>query len=98
DTTNAQTAGCPCLSDYPQIGADQYGFYISANEFNTVFQQFVDATILAISKASLASGAIAPPAFRFTIPLTSAFEFAASPRPRLRGPGTWSQTEESSSS
>jgi hypothetical protein len=79
DTTNAQNFGCPCLSDYPQIGADQYGFYISANEFNTVFQQFVDSTVLAISKASLASGAPGPPTFRFTIPFTSGFEFAIQP-------------------
>ena len=79
DTTNAQNPGCPCVSDYPQIGSDQYGFYISANEFNTFFPSFVDATILAISKASLASGSITPPTFRFVIPFTSGYEFAIQP-------------------
>src|SRR5690348_18076863 len=44
--------GCPCLLDYPQIGADQYGFYISANEFSSFFGSFNDSTIIAISKAS----------------------------------------------
>ena len=83
DTTNASHPGCPCLADYPQIGADQYGFYISANEFNTSFdvtlEQFVDATIFAISKAGLAAGATNPTAYKFTIPFGSGFEFAIQP-------------------
>ncbi len=79
DTTNSGHLGCPCFADYPQIGADEYGFYISANEFSTSFNSFVDATILAISKASLASGAASPSAFRFTIPFVTGYEFAIQP-------------------
>jgi hypothetical protein len=63
-TTNSGNLGDPCFADYPHIGADEYGFYISANEFNTSFNSFVDAIILAISKAFLASGATSPSAFR----------------------------------
>ena len=70
DTTNVGNPGCPCISDYPQIGADQYGFYISANEYNTNSQDWVDATILAISKGSLAAGANAPTVSKFKIPFT----------------------------
>jgi hypothetical protein len=77
DTTNALHAGCPCVGDYPQIGADQYGFYISSNEFD-FFNQFVDVSILAISKASLASGVTHPTAFEFFLPFNT-YEFAVHP-------------------
>ena len=78
DTTDPNNFfGCPCVADYPQIGADQYGFYISANEFNSGF--FVDATILAISKNALAAGSTSPTAVRFLIPTSSGFEFAIQP-------------------
>jgi hypothetical protein len=79
DTTHAGNPGCPCVADYPQIGSDQYGFYVSANEYNTETQGFVDATILAISKSGLASGAIAPPAYRFGVRLSTGYEFAIQP-------------------
>jgi hypothetical protein len=77
DTTNASHPGCPCLPDYPQIGADQYGFYISSNEFDFAYQ-FVDASILAISKASLATGVAQPTAFEFLVPFNT-YEFAIHP-------------------
>jgi hypothetical protein len=79
DTTNAQNGGCPCFSDYLQIGADQYGFYITANEFGTYYPQFIDATILAVSKAGLASGSNTPAAYRFTLPFYTGYEFAVQP-------------------
>jgi hypothetical protein len=80
DTTNAANRGCPCLSDYPQIGADQYGFYVSANEYSTAFSQFVDVAILAISKNSLASGATLPSAYRVIVQNRgSGFEFTIHP-------------------
>src|SRR5882724_1661125 len=44
DTTNSATFGCPCLPDYPQIGSDQYGFYVSTNDYSTSFQSFVHAS------------------------------------------------------
>ena len=77
DTTNASHPGCPCVPDYPQIGADQYGFYISSNEFDFAYG-FVDASILAISKASLAAGVAQPTAFEFLLPFNT-YEFAIHP-------------------
>ena len=77
DTTNTLHPGCPCFPDYPQIGADQYGFYISSNEFN-FSQQYVDASFLAISKASLALGVTHPTAFEFFVPF-NIYEFAIHP-------------------
>jgi hypothetical protein len=79
NTTDTQRPGCPCVADYPQIGADEYGFYISSNEFNTFFEDFVGAQIHAISKAALGSGAPVPTTYRFVLPFTTGFEFAIQP-------------------
>src|SRR5262249_7417189 len=79
DTTDPGNFFCPCFSDYPQIGADQYGFYISTNQFNSVYSYFVDANILAISNPALSSGAANPTAARFLIPFSTGFEFAIQP-------------------
>lgn len=79
DTTNPTNPGCPCVPDYPQIGSDQFGFYISANEYDTTNLQLVDTTILAISKAALGAGSVAPVMERFNIPLLSGYEFAVQP-------------------
>lgn len=80
DTTNAGHSSCPCVDDYPQIGSDQYGFHIAWNEFTAnSFPQFVDAAILTLSKADLASGAASPIAFQFLIAPTTGFEFAIQP-------------------
>ena len=79
DSTHAGNPACPCVPDYPQIGSDQYGFYISANEYNTSSQGFVSSIILAISKTALASGVVAPPAYRFGITPVTGHEFAIQP-------------------
>jgi hypothetical protein len=79
DTTNVSNPGCPCLPDFPQIGSDHYGFYISANEYNTSALQFVDVSLLAISKAALGSSALAPPTYRFIVTSATGFEFAIQP-------------------
>ena len=55
---NDGTGHGPCLGDYPHIGADANGFYITTNEY-AFFPNFVyiGAQIYAFSKAQLASGA-----------------------------------------
>lgn len=78
-TTDAQNSRCPCLADYPQIGADRYGIHIAANEYDTAYNNFLDATILSISKSSLAAGVHSPVAYRFSIPLNTGYEFALQP-------------------
>ena len=47
-------AGCPCFGDQPLIGADNYGFYISTNEFGAGFN---GAQLYAVSKWRLAFAA-----------------------------------------
>lgn len=46
-----------CLGDYPHIGADANGFYITTNEYSLFGPEFKSAQIYAFSKSALASGA-----------------------------------------
>jgi len=55
-TLGRNPAHGPCLGDYPHIGADASGFYITTNEFNLVSPGFHGAQIYAFSKAQLAAG------------------------------------------
>jgi hypothetical protein len=54
---------CPCIGDYPHIAADQFGFYVTTNEYTVssapgVFgNTFNGAQIYAFDKAALAAGA-----------------------------------------
>jgi hypothetical protein len=47
---------CPCLGDYPHIGADANGFYITTNAYPWATNGFDGAQIYAFSKAQLAAG------------------------------------------
>jgi hypothetical protein len=81
DTANPLCGSSGCLPDYPQIGADKYGFYICSNEYG-IFDptvSFLDATILAISKAELATGVQKPALYRFLIPDTGGVDFSIQP-------------------
>jgi hypothetical protein len=63
--------GCPCFGDQPLIGADAYGFYITANEFPTNGPGFNGAQIYAMSKTALEGTATSIPVQRLeggTIP------------------------------
>jgi hypothetical protein len=44
-----------CLGDYPHIGADANGFYITTNEYEFFGDAFIGAQVYAFSKAQLAS-------------------------------------------
>jgi hypothetical protein len=79
ETTNASHAGCPCVDDYPQIGSDQYGFHIAWNEFNAFGLYFVDASILSLSKASLAAGTSQPTAVQFLLQFATHYETSIQP-------------------
>lgn len=60
--------GCPCFGDQPLLGADQYGVYVTANEFslNPNDPNGNGAQIYAINKADLVAGA--PTAYFAFIP------------------------------
>ena len=53
------TANNACLGDYPHIGADANGFYISTNEYSFFGNDFHGAQVYAMSKWQLAAGASA---------------------------------------
>ncbi len=54
--TGGQNAG-PYLGDYPHIGADANGFYITTNAYPWLNNGFAGAQLYAFSKAQLAAGA-----------------------------------------
>jgi hypothetical protein len=49
--------GKDCFPDYPKAGYDAKGFYIGANLFSNISNNFVEAAIYALPKASLEAGA-----------------------------------------
>jgi hypothetical protein len=62
DVTNDGSPGntggpCPCLGDYPHIGADANGIYITTNAYPWGPGDFDGAQIYALSKAQLVAGA-----------------------------------------
>jgi hypothetical protein len=56
-TQGTPNHGCslgPCIGDYPHIGADANGFYITTNEYSLFGPEFKAAQIYAFSKQALA--------------------------------------------
>ena len=47
---------CPCIGDYPHVGVDGNGFYITTNEYSFFGPEFNSAQIYAFSKRALARG------------------------------------------
>ena len=62
DVTNDGTFGtpvhphCPCIGDYPHIGVDANGFYLTTNEYSFFGPEFNSAQVYAFSKRALARG------------------------------------------
>lgn len=55
-TPNHGCNGGYCLGDYPHIGTDQYGVYLTTNEFALFGSGFYGAQIYALAKQALVSG------------------------------------------
>jgi hypothetical protein len=47
---------CPCIGDYPHMGVDANGFYLTTNEYSFFGPQFNSAQLYAFSKRALARG------------------------------------------
>jgi hypothetical protein len=56
-TPDHNCAGGPCFPDYPHIGADKYGFYVSINEYPFFAGGYNGVDLYALSKSQLAAGA-----------------------------------------
>ncbi len=58
DGSNPDAANaCPCIGDYPHVGADANGFYVTTNAYPWNGNGFDGAQLYAFSKAQLAAGA-----------------------------------------
>jgi hypothetical protein len=59
DTTagDATDQGCPCFDDFPQIGADAHGLFISTNRVAPTEGRFNGAQLYAVAKRGLAAAA-----------------------------------------
>jgi hypothetical protein len=56
----------PCIGDYPHVGADANGFYMTTNEYSFLGAgEFHGAQIYAVSKAQLAAGNPSPLVIQF---------------------------------
>jgi len=53
---NQPTNPMACIADYPHIGADANGFYITANEYDFYGDEFQSSNIYAFSKRGLEAG------------------------------------------
>ena len=56
-TPDHDCAGGPCFADFPHLGVDRNGVYITTNEFPLFEDGFTGAQVYAISKSALVSGA-----------------------------------------
>jgi hypothetical protein len=54
---DATDQGCPCYDDFPQIGADAHGFFISTNRKTLSTGRFNGAQLYAVAKRGLAAAA-----------------------------------------
>lgn len=57
NSTDQSDPGCPCFGDYPMIGTDAYGFYLTSNEFSIYKPYFNGVQLYAMSKQELAGAA-----------------------------------------
>jgi hypothetical protein len=55
-TPDHDCAGGPCFADFPHIGLDENGVYITTNEFPLFADGFTGAQVYAISKQALVTG------------------------------------------
>jgi hypothetical protein len=55
-TPDHDCAGGPCFADFPHIGVDKNGVYITSNEFPLFGPGFIGAQVYTISKDALTSG------------------------------------------
>lgn len=55
-TPDHNCPGGPCFADFPHIGVDKHGVYISTNEFPLFADGFTGAQVYAISKQALVTG------------------------------------------
>ena len=64
-TPDHNCPGGPCFADFPHLGVDKNGVFITTNEFPLFDDGFTGAQVYAISKSALVSGAASIDAYLF---------------------------------
>jgi len=70
---------CPCFGDQPLLGADNYGIYLSTNEFPVFANGFNGAQIYALSKADLEAGTASTLVHIGNLPLAESIAYSVQP-------------------
>lgn len=78
-TPNHNCPGGPCIGDYPHIGADANGFYITTNEYPLFADGYMGAQIYAFSKHALAAGPASVAVTQIDTGVGSGHELAGNP-------------------
>jgi hypothetical protein len=98
-TTNDGSGGSPdhgcdggkCFGDYPQIGMDANGFYITTNEFEFFADGFNGAQVYALSKDDLVAGTTDPTMQMFeNVPTSTYNDVSYTMQPVNATPQDWS--------
>jgi hypothetical protein len=63
----------PCLGDYPHIGADKNGIYLTTNEYSLFGDGYIGSQIYALSKADLVGGVASPRIVHIESPVLGPF-------------------------
>jgi hypothetical protein len=66
DTTDNGGDNCPCFGDYPHLGTDTNGLWITTNEFSTLGDGFNGAQVYGIAKSKLVDGTAQIPGVHFS--------------------------------
>jgi hypothetical protein len=75
-TPNHHCSDGPCLGDYPHIGSDANGIYLTTNEYSFFGPEFHGAQVYALSKAQLVAGATTITVTQFDTHGLDKFNFA----------------------
>lgn len=99
DTANNGQNGTPdhgcdggyCFGDYPQIGLDAHGFYLTTNEFELFGDGFNGAQVYALSKSDLVAGSASPTMQMFeNVPTATYSDLSYTLQPVNALPADWS--------
>jgi hypothetical protein len=65
---------CPCFADYPHLGTDANGLYITTNEYPSFGSGYDGANVYAIDKTALGAGTASIPAVMFNTARTDPYQ------------------------
>lgn len=91
-TDGSPDHGCdagPCIGDYPHIGADKHGFYITTNEYAFFGDGYTGAQLYAMPKASLAAGGATEAVLFENLRVPSLGQRGFTVRPAWSRPASW---------